>query len=445
MRIAVVGTGYVGLVVGTCLAETGHNVVCVDVDKKKIDSLKRGVLPIYEPGLEELVLRNVEEERLTFTTDLAGAVKHALVVFIAVGTPPREDGSADLTHVLDVAASICRAMEGYKVIVNKSTVPVGTARQVCDVVAEVTHEQFDIVSNPEFLKEGAAVEDFMKPDRIIIGTDDVRVCELMKELYSPFVRTGRPIMVMDPESAELSKYAANAMLAIRISFMNEMANLCERIGADVERVRECIGADNRIGMAFLFPGVGYGGSCFPKDVRAIINFGQDSDFELTILKAAHEVNEQQKRLLVQKIANHFGDDLSGLTFAVWGLAFKPKTDDMREAPSLVIVKELLDKGATVRAYDPVAGKEANRRFGDRIELCTRSYHVLDGADALVLLTEWSEFRTPDFEQMKSLMREPVVFDGRNVFERTTMARHGFTYYAIGRPQKQPRNAAENKG
>jgi len=445
MQIAVVGTGYVGLVVGTCLAETGHDVVCVDVDEKKIDSLKHGVLPIYEPGLEELVLRNAEEERLTFTLDLADAVKQALVVFIAVGTPPHEDGSADMTHVLNVATDIGRTMDGYRVIVNKSTVPVGTARRVHEAVAEVTDEQFDVVSNPEFLKEGAAVEDFMKPDRIIIGTDDIRVSELMKELYSPFVRTGRPIMVMDPESAELTKYAANAMLATRISFMNEMANLCEQIGADVERVRVGIGADTRIGAAFLFPGVGYGGSCFPKDVRAIIKLGEKTGTDLAILKAAHQVNEHQKTLLVRKVDTHFGGDLSGRTFAVWGLAFKPKTDDMREAPSLVIIEELLDKGAAVRAYDPVAAKEAKRRFGDRIEICTRSYHALDGADALVLLTEWSEFRTPDFERMKSLMREPVVFDGRNVFERTTMARHGFTYYAIGRPRKEPRNAAEKEG
>jgi len=444
MRIAVIGTGYVGLVVGTCLAETGHDVVCVDVDQAKIDGLKGGVLPIYEPGLEELVLRNTEEERLGFTTNLGEAVDQALVVFIAVGTPPQEDGSADLTHVLNVAEAIGNAMNGYKVIVNKSTVPVGTARRVREVVSGVTHEEFDVVSNPEFLKEGSAVEDFMKPDRIIIGTDDIRVSELMKELYAPFVRTGRPIMVMDPESAELTKYAANAMLATRISFMNEIANLCELVGADVEKVRVGVGSDSRIGSAFLFPGVGYGGSCFPKDVRAVIRLGENTDLELTILKAAHNANERQKTVLNRKIEQHFGGDLSGRTFAVWGLAFKPKTDDMREAPSLVVVEELLSKGAVVRAYDPVAMAEAKRRFGDRVELCERRYHALDGADALVLLTEWSEFRVPDFDRMKSLMSQPVIFDGRNVFKRSTMAQCGFTYYSIGRPNSGEENAAQKK-
>jgi len=445
MRITVVGTGYVGLVVGTCLAETGHNVVCVDVDEAKIESLKHGVVPIYEPGLEELVLRNSEEERLEFTTDLDRAVEDSLVVFITVSTPPNEDGSVDLTHVMNVAEAIGRAMNGYKVIVNKSTVPVGTARRVREVVGSVTEEEFDVVSNPEFLKEGNAVEDFMRPDRIIVGTADPRVSELMKELYSPFVRTGRPIMIMDAESAELTKYAANGMLATRISFMNEIANLCERVGADVERVRVAVGADSRIGSAFLFPGAGYGGSRFPKDVRAAISLGEKTDFELTILKAVHRVNERQRTVLCRKITAHFGDDLSGRTFAIWGLAFKPKTDDMREAPSLAVIDGLLENGATVRAYDPVAGQEAVRRFGDRIEVCERSYHALDGADAMVLLTEWSEFRTPDFDRMKSLMRGAVIFDGRNVFERSVMARYGFTYYPMGRPPVEPQDATGRGG
>lgn len=444
MQIAVVGTGYVGLVVGTCLAETGHDVLCVDKDEPKIDGLKRGELPIYEPGLEELVLRNVEEERLEFTTDLAGAVDRALMIFIAVGTPPMDDGSADLTHVLEVAQSVGESMNGYKVIVNKSTVPVGTARRVNDIVAESTHHPFDVVSNPEFLKEGSAVEDFMKPDRIIVGVDDVRVSELMKELYAPFVRTGRPIIVMDPESAELTKYAANAMLATRISFINEIANLCEKVGADVDYVRAGMGADSRIGSAFLFPGVGYGGSCFPKDVRAITKLGQDNKLPLTILEAAHAVNSRQKGLLVDKIAGHFGSDLSGMTMAVWGLAFKPKTDDMREAASIEIIGRLLDMGASVQAYDPVAAKEARRRFGDTISLHNRSYHALDGADALVLLTEWPEFRTPDFDRMKSAMKQPVVFDGRNVFEQAAMVRHGFTYYAVGRPPKNVSGTGEKE-
>ncbi len=433
MKIAVVGTGYVGLVVGTCLAETGHDVICVDSDKSKIDLLKRGETPIYEPGLEELVRRNAEEERLAFTTDLKEAVEKSLVIFIAVGTPPDDTDAADLRNVFEVAREIGRAMNGYKIVVNKSTVPVGTADNVRDTIAAETREEFDVVSNPEFLKEGAAIEDFMKPDRIIIGTSDVRVAEIMKELYAPFVRTGHPIIVMDIRSAELTKYACNAMLATRISFINEIANLCERVGADVDKVRQGMGSDSRIGLAFLFPGVGYGGSCFPKDVRAVVRSAAEVGYDFRILKATDEVNEQQKALLIEKVVRHFEGDLRGKVLAVWGLSFKPRTDDMREAPSLTIIRGVLERGASVRAYDPVAAKVASEILADNVVLVKRNYDALDGADGLIIATEWNEFRYPDFKRMASLMRERVIFDGRNIYSPKTMQEHGFTYYSIGRP------------
>ena len=433
MKIAVVGTGYVGLVVGTCLAETGHEIICVDSDASKIDMLNSGQTPIYEPGLEELIRRNVQEERLSFTTDLRAAVENSLIIFIAVGTPPDDAGAADLRNVFAAARDIGRAMNGYKIIVNKSTVPVGTADKVREIVAGETREEFDVVSNPEFLKEGAAIEDFMRPDRIIVGTDDVRVAEIVKEVYAPFVRTGRPIIVMDIRSAELTKYACNAMLATRISFINEIANVCERVGADVDKVREGMGTDSRIGFTFLFPGVGYGGSCFPKDVRALARSASDAGYDVEILRATDAVNERQKVILLEKVLGHFNGKVRGKTVALWGLSFKPRTDDMREAPSLAIIKGLIEHGARVRAYDPVAGEVAARLLGDTVELVKRNYDALEGAAGLVIVTEWNEFRYPDFERMADLMRERVIFDGRNIYNPKTMRELGFTYYSIGRP------------
>lgn len=431
MRIAVIGTGYVGLVAGACFAESGNDVICVDKDESKIRLLRRGKMPIYEPGLEEMVNRNRHENRLTFTTMLPKAVRDASIVFIAVGTPQGEDGSADLQHVLGVARDIARAMNGYKVIVGKSTVPVGTAVKVREVIRRETTHPFSVVSNPEFLKQGAAIEDFMKPDRVVIGAEDPRGAELMLELYQPFTRTGAPIMVMDCASAELTKYAANAMLATRISFMNEVANVCELVGADVDQVRRAIGADRRIGTSFLFPGVGYGGSCFPKDVKAMIRFAAEKSYDFKILHAVEEVNERQKTRLFMKMQAHFGS-LKGKTVAVWGLAFKPKTDDMREAPSIPLIHRLLDAGARVQAYDPEALKVARGIFGARIQYTSRNYDALKGADALAIVTEWNEFRRPDFARMRKLMRTPAIFDGRNLFTPDQMKGHGFTYYSIGR-------------
>jgi UDPglucose 6-dehydrogenase len=431
MRIAVVGTGYVGLVVGACLAENGNQVVCVDNDPAKIRLLRRGKLPIYEPGLEELVRRNRAEARLSFSTTLPKAVRQSQIVFVAVGTPQGEDGSADLQHVLSVIREIAQAMNGYTVIVGKSTVPVGTAARVREVVRRETTHPFSVVSNPEFLKQGAAIDDFMRPDRVVIGVEDPRAAELMTELYQPFTRTGAPIMIMDCASAELSKYAANAMLATRISFMNEMANVCELVGADVDQVRRAIAADRRIGASFLFPGIGYGGSCFPKDVKALIKFASDEEYEFRILRAVDEVNAAQKRRLLQKIEKHFGT-LKGKRIAVWGLAFKPRTDDMREAPSIDLIAGLLAAGAKVQAFDPEAGAIAHRIFGTRIAYAESSYDALAGADALALVTEWNEFREPDFQRMRKLMRAPVVFDGRNIYNPQQMKAHGFTYYSIGR-------------
>ncbi len=431
MRIAVVGTGYVGLVAGACFAENGNDVICVDNDEAKVRMLRRGKIPIYEPGLEELVRRNRTERRLTFTTALPNAVRQSAIIFIAVGTPQGEDGSADLQHVLGVAQQVARSMNGYKVLVDKSTVPVGTAARVREIVRRETTHPFSVVSNPEFLKQGAAVDDFMKPDRVIIGAEDPRATELMTELYSPFTRTGAPILVMDCASAELCKYAANAILATRISFMNEVARLCELFGADVDQVRRAVGSDRRIGTAFLFPGVGYGGSCFPKDVKAVVKFAAERGYDFRILKAVEEVNESQKALLVAKMQEHFGS-LKGKTIALWGLAFKPKTDDMREAPAITIIEKLLAAGARVQAYDPEAMRIAKGLFGERIKYAPRSYDALTGADALALVTEWHEFREPDFAKMRKLMRAPIIFDGRNLYNRDQMKSLGFTYFSIGR-------------
>ncbi len=431
MRIAVVGTGYVGLVAGACLAENGNDVVCVDRDEAKLRVLRRGRIPIFEPGLEELVRRNRAEKRLVFTSQIATAVRHSSIIFIAVGTPQGEDGSADLQHVLGVAKEVARAMNGYKVVVNKSTVPVGTAEKVREIIRRETTHPFSVVSNPEFLKQGAAVEDFMKPDRVVIGAEDPRARQLMIELYAPFTRTGAPVMVMDCASAEMSKYVANALLAARISFMNEVARVCELYGADGDEVRRAVGSDRRIGTAFLFPGVGFGGSCFPKDVKAMARFSADAGDCFQILDAVDRVNQAQKVLLVEKMQKHFGS-LQGRTIAIWGLAFKPKTDDMREAPAIQIVERLLELGAVVQAYDPEAMKIAKAIFGNRVRLVELSYDALAGAEALALVTEWNEFREPDFAKMRKLMRTPVVFDGRNIYNRDQMRADGFTYYAIGR-------------
>jgi UDPglucose 6-dehydrogenase len=431
MKIAVVGSGYVGLVLGACLAETGNDVMCVDKDEAKVRMLRKGRVPIYEPGLTELVQRNKDEGRLMFTTQLPKAVKASQIIFIAVGTPQGEDGSADLQHVMGVAREIGKAMDGYRVIVNKSTVPVGTAEKVRAIIRRETTHPFSVVSNPEFLKQGAAVDDFMKPDRVVIGAEDPRGAELMVALHQPFTRTGAPIMVMDCASAELSKYASNAILATKISFMNEIANVCELYGADVDRVRQAVGADRRIGTSFLFPGVGYGGSCFPKDVKALIRFSGDKKYDFRILKAVESVNEWQKKALVRKMDAHFGS-LKGRTIALWGLAFKPKTDDMREAPAIAIVNTLIEKGAKVQAYDPEALRVARGLFGTKVTYVTKSYDALKGADALAIVTEWHEFREPDFARMRKLMRHPVVFDGRNIYQPQQMKAHGFTYYSIGR-------------
>jgi UDPglucose 6-dehydrogenase len=433
MRIAVIGSGYVGLVVGACFAETGNDVVCVDKDAAKIRTLRQGVIPIYEPGLEELVRRNRTERRLSFTTALADAVKRSEVIFIAVGTPTDEDGGADLQHVLGAARDIARAMNGYKVIVDKSTVPAGTSEKVAGAIRRETSHPFSVVSNPEFLKQGAAVEDFLKPDRVVIGATDERGANIMTELYRPFTRTGAPIMVMDCASAELCKYAANAMLATRISFMNEIANVCERFGADVDKVRKAVASDRRIGPAFLFPGVGYGGSCFPKDVKAIVKFSADKKYRFKILEAVESVNENQKLTLLAKVDAHFGKSLKGRTIAVWGLAFKPRTDDMREAPAIPIVNGLLKRGAKVRAFDPEAKATARRVFGKRIQYANHAYDALSRADALLVVTEWNEFREPDFAKIKRLMKQPVIFDGRNIYDPQQIRALGFTYSSIGRP------------
>ena len=420
------------MVTGACLAEGGNHVICVDKDKEKIAMLLEGKQPFYEPGLDELVDRNQREKRLCFTTDLTEAVRKSLLIFICVGTPADSDGSADLKAVFAVAEDIARTMNGYKIIITKSTVPVGTTEKVRELVTQLSEHEFDVASNPEFLKEGDAVNDFLKPDRVVIGVEDVRVDEILKELYAPFVRTENPIIIMDIRSAEMTKYAANTMLATKISLMNELANLCERLGVDIELVRKGIGADRRIGYAFIFPGVGYGGSCFPKDVKALVQLGRDHGYALEICAAVDRVNVRQKSILFEKISSHFQGDLTGKKVAVWGLAFKPRTDDMREAPSITIIERLLQAGAQVSAHDPKANSAAQKIFGDRIEYVEDGYDALPRADALALVTEWNEFRNPDFERIKQLMRTPVVFDGRNVYNPAKLQKLGFVYYGIGR-------------
>jgi len=431
MNLAVIGTGYVGLVAGTCFAESGNDVVCVDIDEQKIAMLKKGKVPIYEPGLEEMVRRNAEEQRLSFTTDLAAAVKSAAIIFVAVGTPGGPNGEANLDHVRATAKGIAKAMDSFKILVTKSTVPVGTADQIKRWLSEETSQPFAVVSNPEFLKEGAAVEDFMKPDRVVLGGDNAEALAAVKELYEPFVRTGNPILIMDARSAEMSKYAANAMLATKISFINEISRLCEAMNADINEVRRAIAMDRRIGPHFIFPGVGYGGSCFPKDIRAAISMGRDSP-EMLLLKAVEQVNERQKGVLVDKVKRHFGSDLSDLTFGVWGLSFKPRTDDMRDAPSITVIDSLLKAGAKIQAFDPEAMDEAKKIFGDQIQCVHRNYDALPGAAALLVLTEWNEFRRPDFQRIKGLLKNPVIFDGRNVYDPADLKKLGFKYYSIGR-------------
>ena len=420
MNITVVGTGYVGLVTGTCFAETGNQVLCVDIDKEKVARMQKGEVPIYEPGLESLFERNTKQKRLKFTTDLKEGVDHGEVIFLALPTPPGADGAADLSYILGVARQLSVLIEDYKVIVDKSTVPVGTAEKVHDLlIKHLDSSLFDVVSNPEFLREGVAVEDFMKPDRVVIGTSSAQAEEVMRQLYEPFVRQGNPIIVMDERSAEMTKYAANSYLATRISFMNEIANLCEKVGADVDKVRKGMGSDTRIGKRFLFPGVGYGGSCFPKDVQALARTAAHNDYDFKILSAVMKVNQIQKSVLVKKIKAHFGGDLTGKTIAVWGLAFKPNTDDIREAPALVIIGELLAEGAKIKAFDPEAMNNVKKEYGNKIQFCEDQYEALIQADALAIITEWSVFRTPSFNVMKELMKTPTIFDGRNLYDLGT--------------------------
>jgi len=432
MNIAVVGTGYVGLVAGSCFAESGNDVVCVDNNSEKIESLRKGVIPIYEPGLPEIVERNLRDERLTFTTDLDAAVKKSLVIFLAVGTPTSADGSADLTAVFEVGKAIGRAMDRYKVIVVKSTVPVGTSSRLREVIKKETKHPFDLLSNPEFLKQGAAVDDFMKPDRVVVGADDVRAAEILRDLYAPFVRTGSPVLIVDVRTAEMLKYAANAFLAARISFMNEIATLCEQVGADIEMIRKGMAADSRIGPAFLFAGLGFGGSCFPKDIRALVHTGREHKHDMKILQAVDQVNTGQALRFVDRIRTHFQDNIRDKRFGVWGLAFKPATNDMRDAPSIPIIENLLSAGAHITAYDPAGMEEAKKIFGSRITLASNNYNCLESADALLLITEWQAFRNPNFERMKSMMRQPIIFDGRNIYDPSQVREMGFTYYSIGR-------------
>lgn len=432
MNICVVGTGYVGLVVGTCLSEMGNSVVCVDVDTNKLELLKKGIIPIYEPGLEELILSNVKEQRLSFTNDIDYAVKISDICFIAVGTPQDEDGSADLKYVYQVADEIGKAMNGYKVIVDKSTVPVGTAEEVTKIIKNNTKFEFDVVSNPEFLKQGAAVDDFLKPDRVIIGSNSKRATEIMQELYAPFMRTGNPVIVMDVKSAEMTKYASNSFLAVKISYANEIANLCEKVGADAEMVRIGMCADKRIGSQFLFPGLGYGGSCFPKDVKALIKTASDNNCDSTLLEAADIVNKKQRLLFVDKILNFYNGNIEGKTFTVWGLAFKPKTNDMREAPSITIINKLLSLGAKIKSYDPKAFDLAKTIFKEKIEYSKDAYSALNGSDALLVLTEWNEFKRPDYDKIASFLNEPVIFDGRNIYDSNKLIKKGFKYFCIGK-------------
>jgi UDPglucose 6-dehydrogenase len=436
MKIVIVGTGYVGLVTGTCFSEVGIDVICVDIDEKKIEGLKKGVIPIYEPGLEDMVHRNVEKGRLNFSTDLASTLDGAEVIFSAVGTPPDEDGSADLKYVLDVARQVGRNMTDYILMVTKSTVPVGTAAKVRNAIQEELDKrgakiEFDVASNPEFLKEGAAVDDFLKPDRIVVGVESAKAENIMKRLYKPFTLNGHPVIFMDVPSAEMTKYAANSMLATKISFMNDIANLCEIMGADVNMVRKGIGSDSRIGKKFIYPGIGYGGSCFPKDVKAIIHTARQNGYDLRVLRAVEEVNDDQKSVLFNKLYKYYDGDLKGKTVAMWGLSFKPQTDDMREAPSLVLIEKLLAAGVKVKAYDPVAMEEAKRKIGDAVEFVKDKEEALIDADALMMVTEWPEFRFPNFNVVKKLIKKPVIFDGRNVYDIEEMAGSGFDYFCIG--------------
>ncbi|MES2332591.1 MAG: UDP-glucose/GDP-mannose dehydrogenase family protein [Bacteroidota bacterium] len=434
MKIAVVGTGYVGLVTGTCFAETGNKVTCIDIDREKVGKLSGGEITIYEPGLEKIFLRNLKEGRLQFTTDLAEGIKDAVIIFLALPTPPGEGGSADLKYVLGVASELGKIITDYKVVVNKSTVPVGTADKVRAAIAANCKEEFDVVSNPEFLREGVAVDDFMKPDRVIVGTLSERARKVMSELYGPFVRQGNPVIFMDEKSAELTKYAANSFLATKISFMNEIAQLCEKLGADVDMVRRGIGSDERIGKRFLFPGIGYGGSCFPKDVQALIMSSEEIGYDLKILKAVEDVNELQKLHLLPKIEKYFNGDLKGKQLALWGLAFKPNTDDIREAPALYLIDAFLKAGATVVAFDPEAMPNVKKLLGDKIKYAENQYAALDNSDALIIATEWSEFRTPDFEMINSRLKNKVIFDGRNVFDVAYISNLGYHYESIGRPK-----------
>jgi len=437
MRIGVIGAGYVGLVAGTCLAEMGNDVVIMDSVAGKIEALRRGRIPIYEPGLEELVGRNHQEKRLSFTTDMGEAVERARAIFLAVGTPQGEDGAADLRYIEAAACEAARRMSGYRLFIIKSTVPVGTNRRLTEAVRAITDHEFDVASNPEFLKEGAAVDDFMRPDRVVVGVRSERARQLMEQIYAPFVRTGHPIMVVDPESAEMIKYVSNALLASRISFMNEMAAICSAVGADIDLVRKGVGADRRIGSAFLFPGLGYGGSCFPKDVRALQAVAEGLALEAPMCRAIDAINVRQRKVLDAAMRAEFGEDLSGRTFALWGLAFKPRTDDVREAPALDVARDLLRRGARVKAFDPVAAETARQELGSQVVYAAGRYEALDGADALIICTEWNEFRSPDFEEMARRLKRPLIFDGRNLYDRQVMQSTGFTYYSVGRPPVKP--------
>lgn len=434
MKVCVIGSGYVGLVVGACLSEMGNNVICVDNNKDKLNSIQKGVLPVYEPGLDELIKTNVCESRLSFTDDIESAVKASKIIFIAVGTPQGEDGSADLKYVYQVAETIGSFMNEYKVVVDKSTVPVGTADKVAEIIKSKTNIEFDVVSNPEFLKQGAAVDDFLKPDRVIIGSNSKKATDIMQELYAPFLRTGNPVIVMDVKSAEMTKYAANSFLAVKISYANEIANICEKVGADAEMVRIGMCSDKRIGTQFLFPGLGYGGSCFPKDVKALIKTAKDFNCDSSLLESADIVNKKQRMLFIDKILNYYDNDIKDKTFAIWGLAFKPKTNDMREAPSITIINELLKRGAKIKAYDPKAFELAKTIFNDKITYSKNAYDALNGSDAMCLLTEWNEFRRPDFDKIKSLLKAPVIFDGRNQYDANRLKSKGFNYFCVG---KQP--------
>lgn len=432
MKVSVIGTGYVGLVTGTCLAETGNEVLCIDIDENKVEKMKSGIVPIYEPHLDVLFERNIKANRLKFSTSLAEGLDHADIIFLALPTPEDEDGSADLKYILGVANDIGKMITSYKVIIDKSTVPVGTSDKVKETIAKHTDVEFDVVSNPEFLREGFAVDDFLKPERIVIGSSSEKATELMKKLYKPFVRSGNPIIIMDERSAELTKYAANSFLATKITFMNEIANFCEKVGADVDKVRIGMGTDSRIGKRFLFPGIGYGGSCFPKDVKALHKSGQDFGYDFKILDSVINVNQRQKTILIPRILSHFNDNLKGKKIAVWGLAFKPETDDIREAPSLYMIDELLSNGAEITAFDPEAMPNVKRKLGDKIEFANNMYEAAKDADTLVICTEWSIFRTPNFDKLKSLMKDAVIFDGRNLYDIEEMNNEGFTYSSIGR-------------